>query len=280
MPAISFQQKIAPINDTIFEVTKGSGILGRTIHFNTVLNGVPSDTQFWMFSQDEDLYLKLMNTRSQTDRFNAEMVVTDIDHDSEFDIVFSFTGENNGKQTNIETNLSLKIIDSSIPSYIFDYYDYYEFQLFQLLSKPPQFVFGITSKLSIDGQKYTYEGKFNSSVHRYDYSEVFKLFEITYDDRFCEGHSKCHNQLQQQFVFKIEEEANRRYIVVRFISLEAIISTKANPYDSIAPLVKKLYMNLTDTDDCDLPGLLFAEHPTNFIRQNMDNGHVHLHDFA
>ena len=117
LPAISFQQKIAPINDTIFQVT-GSGILGRTIHFNTVLNGVPSDTQFWMYSQDEDLYLKLMNTRSQTDRFNAEMVVTDIDHDSEFDIVFSFTGENNGKQTNIETNLSLKIIDSSIPSYI------------------------------------------------------------------------------------------------------------------------------------------------------------------
>ena len=198
-------------------------------------------------------FLKVEKIGPGTDKFVAEISLIELSTTSSVIVANVFT-EENGKQTNIESKLSLNFVNSV---------DNGSFK----------FGLGITNNFSINGKQNTYRGKFKALIpesisNNYIASKFVKPLRIIYQGSFCEGHSKCNKP--HLFSFAIRKEADRLRAAFRFGLLKVRITTRANPYDSIAPLVNKIF-KIDGVHDCDLTGLVFAKNPVNFIRQNKDD---------
>ena len=199
-----------------------------------------------------DLSLKLEQTGSGTDKFVAEIYTTSSG------IVLNVFAEVNGKQTNIESKLSLKFVN-------------------KVDSGSIQFRLGITNDFSINENEYTYRGIFITSVpqsisNNDIASKFINPLKIVYKDSFREDqwYDTKPKPYSDILLFKLQKHADRLQAVLRFGAIKVVISTKANPYDSIASLVNKIY-EINGLHNCDLTGLVFARNPANFIRQNKDN---------
>jgi len=280
IPKISVQENGKPIDHGLYKVTSSSQIGSgpkrsfvmtvnddsvnlNTVYgdekFNTVLSGglIESWVNFQLVSVDPTL--KVEHKGAGSDRFIAEFAVKEVQTTSVVLVLNAFA-KGSGKRTDIESKLSFKWAIDVVRQ---------------------QFNLGITNNYSFNGKKRTYAGKFFGSVpeaitNEIDIADKFKKpVLIKYNDRHCRGYSKCRvPERKPQFFFKLIKDNGRLQAAFgsKFLNIlppVVVLTTRANPFDSVAPLWNKI-KEIDGLTDCDIKGIWNAENIADYIRQNKD----------
>lgn len=281
IPPISVQSKGGPSDNGLYKAT-GSGTAGSDsasfdfkvnddrVNLNTDFNGISTDMtvsggfiRSWLKFQVASLdpTLKYEQVGPGSDKYIAEFEVKEFTG-TEVVLASSAFVKQNGKRKDLESKLSIK-------------------RNVQLVRGSHQLRVGLTNNYSINGKKGTYAAKLNGKAPDTIFNENIaskfsKPLMISFNDNYCRGHSNCNvPKIQPQLFFKLHKTAGRLQAAFgsRFFNIlppRVILSMKANPKDSVAPLLDKIYQ-IDGLQNCDVTGLINAEKPADFIKQNKDN---------